>query len=260
MSKELDTSWFDLKKYDGLKKLDLNGWYIQIYNRLLLKSDFYFSITGEQPETLLHRLKENPIIACDRDMLGKNNFNHKYNFNTPAVRSTTAFEFWSCIDNQDLDDVWKKCKVARETLCFPSDTEDSLYAPLDFLNKISYEGYFTNISHITVDLSAPDEQIISNFKYWLNEYRKAVNYKSSKKIFSDKDFSEWIEYRLLPYIDLKIISEIEQKEITQAKAARLIFSDEYDADITERLRRTTKPKADWLFRNSILDSMRVQSE
>jgi hypothetical protein len=53
---------------------------------------------------------------------------------------------------------------------------------------------------------------------------------------------------LLPYIDLMIVAKQEKKHITQPQIARLIFPDEYEVDITERVRRTTKTNAEWLMR------------
>jgi hypothetical protein len=37
MSTKLDTSWFNLKNYDGLKDLDLYGWYLQLHIRDWIK-------------------------------------------------------------------------------------------------------------------------------------------------------------------------------------------------------------------------------
>lgn len=39
MDEELDTSWFDLKKYEGLNKLDLSGWYTQLLKYLCIQYD-----------------------------------------------------------------------------------------------------------------------------------------------------------------------------------------------------------------------------
>ena len=85
-----------------------------------------------------------------------------------------------------------------------------------------------------------------------------MGYNSSKKNFTDKNLSDWMQWRLLPYIDLMLAAAIEKKEITQPKMARLIFNDEYEVDIVDRLRRTTKPKAEWLIKEETLLAINAQ--
>jgi len=64
---------------------------------------------------------------------------------------------------------------------------------------------------------------MSDFRHWLTEYRKAIGCESKKKNFTDKNLSEWVQWRLLPYIDLMLVANFEKKTMTQANAAWLIF-------------------------------------
>lgn len=115
---------------------------------------------------------------------------------------------------------------------------------------------FTNI---TIDLTATDEQILSDFKHWLLEYRKAMGYQSNKNNFSKEDLSDWSKYSLLPYLDLTFAEIIEGKKITQPKMAELIFQDSKKYfDKVDRLRRTTKRKADWLIKDETLRAIEAQ--
>ncbi len=58
--------------------------------------------------------------------------------------------------------------------------------------------------------------------------------------------NKWIKYRVLAYLDLKLISDFEGRSITQNKLGRMIYPDEFDIDLTERIRRSVIPCADSL--------------
>lgn len=203
MPKELDTSWFDLKKYDKLNELDLCQW-----ARLLsLRGCLYEGMLTDR----LPDIKENPISA-DFDLL-------------------------------ELDEKSTVYSV------------DPFRIPL-YLNNSMQE-------LVMVNLLATDEQVMRDFQYWLTEYRKAKRhkYEARKKNFTNKDVSEWIEYRVLPYMDLMIVAKLEGKTITNFKAGTLLFPDNVDIDVdpTERVRRTIKPKARLLLKYSALTAIRSQS-
>lgn len=253
MSKEFDTSWFDLKNYDKLNMLDLHEWYGQIsFREYLLHHN---NANKSQSECI----KKNPIIVTDEDRYYDGRGRPiKYSFNTSSVESMSAYDLWEnvMIQANELHDVWKCC---GSVLCRDATDEQKklAYTPWDLVAKErNVDSAVFNI--VGVDLGASDEQIMNDFRHWLTEYRKFTGYESPKKNFTDKDLSEWVAYRVIPYIDLKIIANFEGKTIKQAKMARLIFPDEYDIDITERLRRTTKPKADWLFSGSTITAILAQ--
>jgi hypothetical protein len=160
------------------------------------------------------------------------------------------------IINEDVVDVWESCV----SVFYRNATDEQkklAHTPWELIVKERSIGLQV-LNIVGVDLGASDEQIMSDFRHWLTEYKKFTGYKSPKRNFTDKDLSEWVEYRILPYIDLKSVAKFEGKIITQAKMARLIFPNEYDIDITERLRRTTKPKADWLFSYSTTSAILAQ--
>ena len=113
-------------------------------------------------------------------------------------------------------------------------------------------------ARITVNLLATDEHLMSDFKEWLANVRKNSYYKITKKPFSLTDFKEWAEFKILPYLDLKIWSEFTDCQITQTIIGNAIFPDEFKVDTTERIRRTTKKKAEWLMDSLLLDALDAQ--
>jgi hypothetical protein len=234
MSAELDVSWFDLKKYDGFVKLDLNGWYVQLCTR----STLFESIHKENNFLPIMRgLQKNPIHKTTYECDG---FHKEFSFNTVSVYSTPTFYVWL---DRELNEV-------------PIDIERDASIPYDFL--IRQNGIEMDDANVIVDLNATDEQILSDFKHWLTEYRNATGHKSNKNNFSDKDLAYWHESRLLPYIDLTLSAAIEGKKIMQTKIASLVFKDYQDIDVVDKLRRTTKPKAEWLLSDETLAAIDVQ--
>lgn len=260
MCEELDTSWFDLKKYDKLNELDLDGWGLNLNIRsfMLYALNFEGRSHFEDLLSVIHqridKIKENPIINNSK-LLGKES--HKYLFNTYSVESIKAYDFWTHANEDFFSDVWECCELNDSSYLIP-EQQELIDKPL---NVLFHERNITNKeAYIQIDLSATDEQIKSDFNHWLKEYRKFIDFKSNKRNFTDTDLLQWIEYRILPYIDLTLIAKIEKKTITQAKIARLIYPNNYDTDIdiTERLRRIIKPKADWLLKEETIKAINIQ--
>ncbi|WP_224776499.1 DUF6387 family protein, partial [Citrobacter freundii] len=60
---------------------------------------------------------------------------------------------------------------------------------------------------------------------------------------TDNDLKKLCEYKVLPYIDLFLWGEITGITLTQFQLAQLLFPDEFEVDIKDRLRSVTRPKA-----------------
>lgn len=162
---------------------------------------------------------------------------------------------WYVVQEESLEDVWESCIQTCDGL--PTDQQKELIdTPIDLLFQERYE--WNGVAHAAIDLSATDQQIMNDFQKWLTNSRKVLSCKSNKTNFSDKNLSDWVQWRLLPYIDLMIVTNAEKCVLTQAKAARLIFNDEFDVDIVDRLRRTTKPKAEWLLSGNTVEAIGIQ--
>lgn len=260
MAEELDTSWFDLKNYEKLNELDFWGWEKQLSKRCRVRDD------KERAAFSLKEIKINPIIEyrtplrdykawkqsgsnecddIDAAMYAHFSENYKPWWHDPAVR---PFNTYSVMSTPALFN-WQH-----------KDSDKPSVVTVDLAANDCYNGLDDRIGNISIDLTATDEQIKSDFSHWLAEYRKAINYESYKKEFTDKDLSDWVKWRLLPYIDLTLVAAIEKKTITTAEIGRLIYpyTEHHSVDITERMRKTVIPKANWLFINETLQALRAQ--
>ena len=298
MTKELDTSWFDLKNYDKLNELDLYGWTEQIAIRQVTLDDIETrksildnietrkailkdleilngklhddEFEDEELEDLLDCLREFELESVSKRIKNRpivahwSHFKHypdkyKFPFNTVSVYGTGAGDHRRIADDDKLSDVWELLKPE----CILDEITDEqaklIRTPIDMIYRDRDISMFHNTpTHVTVDLAASDEQIMSDFRQWLTEYRKVTARATIKKLFTQADFDYWIQYGVIPYLDLILIAKIEGKKITQNQLARLIFPNDYDVDIVGRLRQVTKPTADRLMKDETCEALRRQ--
>ena len=66
---------------------------------------------------------------------------------------------------------------------------------------------------------------------------------------------KWAQHRVLPYIDLRILSKLAGIELTNFAIGCRIFPDLQDVDVAEKIRKTTSPLADWMLGRDGLDSI-----
>lgn len=216
-NQELDTSWFDLKNYEGLTELTLNDWLENLKIRSYAMEGVFF--------TSIDFFKTTPVLQglpCD--------------FLTRAVYNTSFLTVWWHIQYFGkygyYDSMGKIIEKKADGIEITQEEETLMETPVDhiFSPPASKQHY----NYLTVDLRATDQQIMEDFSHWLAECRKVAALDSRKKKFTQKDLMDWVTYRVLPYIDLMIIAKQEQKKITQARLANLIFPNELNTDVVER--------------------------
>lgn len=249
MSSKFDTSWFDLENYKGLKKATIEEW-----AKLLRDREFNFIFADYYTDLFSSNKKE------DEDLL--------------AEISAAA----TCIMKGDvfplLDDVPKKARRSVYDLTMLDALElaqdrnmirvqpDKCKQEFSEVASWSFDPYaYDLVAKVNVDLSATDEQLRRDFNFWLAEWRHdsdLSHMKIKKKLFTQADFDCWVEYGVIPYLDLLFIAKVESKKITQNQMARLIFPDEYGVDIVERIRKVTKPTAEGLINNETHRTLSAQ--
>ena len=231
MSKEFDTSWFDLNNYADFRTMSLEGWHHHLSWRRNLEAFLPYLDEIELAKQIL-LIKENPAQQSDKYYSRQIGLN---SFSTPSINNLNSADMMFFRSTEDeLYPIWASC-------------EDNLNndVPFDFLLKEQIPS-FSRLSFVRIDLSASDEQLKNDFDHWLKNYRKETGITSNKKYFSQYDLDKWFKFCAIPYLDLLLIAKIEDKKITQHRLANLIFPNEFDVDIVGRLRDTTKPMAEML--------------
>lgn len=72
-----------------------------------------------------------------------------------------------------------------------------------------------------------------------------------------RDLAGWVQKKVLPYIDLMLAAELDGLTLGHVQAGKLIFPG-LSGNLDNKIRRTTKPNADWLMKKETLDAIRAQ--
>jgi hypothetical protein len=291
MEKKLDTSWFDLKKYERLKELDLYGWERQISARQHIKTSL--RIYTQLAIILFESIKVCPIIE-EKDSRGerwgkwrKSDANHPYNTNSVFSIPAESLKLFS--DRLRRLESPNRALLSspnnypyRETVKLSEAQPDLSSQDTDRANcrwpitptplrRVGYSelpcdtpaiggdrGSFLDTTAVMIDLSASDEQIKKDFDHWLSEFRKATRHTAEKEnIAEEADLAGWVQKKLLPYIDLRLAAELDGLTLGHAQAAKLIFPD-LSGEPDNKIRRTTKRNADWLMKKETLSAIQAQ--
>lgn len=285
---DINTEWFDIKNYQRFKDMPLEGWRnelrVRAYIKMLLEDvndEDFASKFNKQYENKLKEVKNriSQLKQCvDFSSIKKYSYpafskqiNDITQFNifnteiTPQSVNTAVFpipcsEIFEIYTHESMKDVWDSCYTY-----FHEDMEQ-VGLSNTALDKCLYERfrdvYLDYYARVMIDLEASDEQILSDFKQLLAEYRavRKNEYDESflAKTFNEKDMQRWHRYGVIPFIDLTLIAEYEKNTIPQHIAGSLLFPTETGIDFTERVRKVTKPMAMELMKYEILRAMDIQ--
>jgi len=249
VTNRLDVSWFNLNNYDVFKTMSLEEWGQQIEVRrsiylIELDRPEYCDYASEcdfdeLEEYLLSRateLKSGVIInipshfSFHREKVVDAIMNG-YSFATASVNSLSSSDLLGMANNQSLNPVWNACKNMWGDFFSEEDPDDNYQkianTPHDFniLKHSNYESE-THKAHVVINLLASDDQIKKDFKHWLTNYRatldifnheeKYIPY-TKQKFFSKSLTDYWLEFSVIPYIDLILIAKIERKKNQHSK-------------------------------------------
>jgi Family of unknown function (DUF6387) len=117
--------------------------------------------------------------------------------------------------------------------------------------------------YLTVNLEATDETIMSEVLSWLKEKRKTLSQHfddlNPPIKFDKKTFNAWSRYKVLAFIDLKILQHLYSEELPNHFIADLLFPREAGVDFSERVRKVVEPKAEVLLSSSTIEAMRLDA-
>jgi hypothetical protein len=282
---ELDTSWFDLKNYEALKtKFTIKDWIFQLEKRCQYHEQVDREWLGMIPDEaaiyfapIVAELKAG-VIPDDPSFLKRLDsycsiVSKRDGSSTASVNSVHSIDLWRMSKESRLGSVWDACQHAWdfvidddldngqfEIACTPHELNIKKYSRFDRSTK----------AYVAINLSATDAQIKKDFEHWLRCYRKETGHydhvpkkKSPKKLankglYTQKDFDEWIEYGVIPYLDIVLIAKIQGKEIPPYhEIGRLLFPALH-VDCVGRVRDTTKPTAEWLIKSNVYRTLWIQ--
>lgn len=289
--------WFDLANYDSLRDATLRDWLVELTNRKwafhvlrdssLPDGDDLFdralrharylwdrikshgSLTGRHQATLktiysaLHESEDqSPPAPYEPAAWKVDEAKHLMSIGewpdtgrwvSPLTKGEAATRLWVAgeIDGLSLPDDYRRPDERLIRLC-------GSVSPLDLVGRET----FRNERFLRVDLEAPDELLEAEFDAWLSlqRQRQASSGEITPRMASEADFADWCKYRVLPYIDLAFAMDYEGFRLTQERLGDLLFPDEPDVSIAERIRKVTRPKALAVFSHSFIRGLARQYE
>ena len=99
---------------------------------------------------------------------------------------------------------------------------------------------FGEFAHLMINITATDEQLVGDFKKWLEAWRRET--KQSMPGDFRRKIANWTGARLLQYHDLTLFSKISGRSVSVEHRFRLLHSQDQRHQVTDigQLRRLSK--------------------
>ncbi len=251
---------FAIEKYAKTKDFSLAEWLAHIEMRALcahiisLKRE-YPQISFDPPKFTL-AIIDNPLYSTHR--LEDPSQCSKKNAYSLSVRDMKVFDYFFGGEEYQPEGFGKYIaafkKFHEEPYFFDEELlEVPLWRAYDDL-AISDECEV----FVKIDLHATEEKIVSEFRQWLKNIRSERGIQAPSKRIGDSDVTDWLNYGLLPYLDLTNWAAANDKAITQQVMGVALFPDEYDVNLAERIRKVVTPMARAVANESFTDALRAQ--
>lgn len=132
---------------------------------------------------------------------------------------------------------------------FKSWGDEKPFRPVaDVLNSVMDYDLLLYDYPITINPYYPDNVIVDELLKLLPKIRKKIGFNKKNKALTKKDLLNWASYKLLPYLDLKILELADGCKITNAVICSTLYpKGEYGED---SLRKSVEP-----IRRKILDQI-----
>ncbi|SEP97811.1 hypothetical protein SAMN05421510_101354 [Nitrosomonas ureae] len=270
-------AWFNLDNYSFLAEFTAEQWINEIQIReyywcaLMQPHTFSPYAPTDAARNFFKGIKTNPLVSQEysEDISLKSFFEFlsdgKYKQKFYSVQELTEYAAYSFfLESERKEEIDNDFKTMRDI----TDSE-RYWQNKELLQQkknigIKYSYPLTNIEDyrpnkfLEINLDASNELILEEFKDWLVHTRSTSN-ESIKRKFSSTDFEDWASSRLLPYWDLTTIATIEDSTIPFHVLGKMLFPDEYEIDLAERIRKITKKKCQYLFSHKVVSALNAQT-
>ncbi len=256
---------FDITKYADMDKLSAFEWFFLIQSRFLLHilledglsffigSDKLTDVEEQEVMSLAISSHLNNPLSLDLFIDYTKSNNEKINI---EISSSDHYSFMSKhlpvneLYEDEFQSIQRMLKHSGVKLKSLGDDKPT-YPIIDLLN--SHFGF--NVSQydypITINPYYPDHVILEEFKKILVVIRGKLGFNDRNKSLSKKDLLNWASYKLLPYMDLKILELAENIKITNAVICSVLYQKgEYGEDT---LRKSVEPIRKRILEETVFD-------
>lgn len=272
--------WFNLEAYSQLPVLDASGWLkVLVDLHMILECDAADFVDETADGALAMDVIEGMFtqfqLGSSRDVYDW--LKEKYAVD-PAVYdfgTTQSLNNWTVarmgatlerldrgkefmrgmrrLVDQDLRRDYKGLNRAHRRLdAFRDFSEQPFFVALrdSTLRSDSGKALTTNRA-ISVDMSAPDDIILADFKSWLGEMRKLEHHRAARRSFTEADYQKWARNGYVPLLLLDKWRVLTGVKITLGDLCDAAFPDGRRVEVDD-LRKTLLPNAySWATKETI---------
>ena len=214
---EIELKWFNLNNYTNHSKL-INNKHFGILLMMRSKIQKFGFIDDTTKHAAVEIFKMNNPYLTTRD--GQEHFRViPFQPNRSSITPLTEIAF--------LNLLWRiNPKYLKNIATLSNDyTRD--------LNELEQTENPSKNIHVTIDLRAPKEKLITDFKNLIEDQKTKYDCAPSPKGKSDKSpnalLKTYLNNNLLAFIDLDLYRAHIKPEITDAQIGRLLFGNGYDS-------------------------------
>lgn len=256
---------FDINKYNDMDKLSAFEWYFLIQSRYLLhamldKPNPFFvgeNLIDEEIEEAVQLAIETHLnfpLMLDLSI----NYTKKNNETiTILISNSSHYSFMKKhlpVNELDIDEfqsLQRMIEFSGKALKRSLDDENN-QSIMDLLSSRFGHNVGQCDYPITINPYYPDHVIIEEFKKLLIKIRQNVGFNEKNRSISKKDLLNWASYKLLPYMDLKILEIFEGIKITNSVICSILYQKgEYGEDT---LRKSVEPIRKKILEQLVFDS------
>ncbi|PZP53573.1 MAG: hypothetical protein DI586_10865 [Micavibrio aeruginosavorus] len=278
-TKELP-DWFDLIKYQKAENLDAAAWYELFLQRWSLT--FYYGygparVTGLGGgfEKVLEQLRSDPLhlliddiqimwigggqldaLKCAPKMFSQ--FSH--GISPLTIRRLYQMESRLKADSRNKIRNWIDCIFDHSNRRFEDISSSEHEWARSFIDDPIFDGLKKegddqrldrSSDIVEINLALPDKILIEQFTGYLQRLRKEYPETKPASTFKYPEYKKWIEYSVLPYLDLKYWEMEQNVSIPYRVMADAIFPDGGLGE--EMIRKTTKKIANQVMQKEYID-------
>jgi hypothetical protein len=270
--------WFNLKRYQAAKLLDMYFWHVQLVIRKFCLTIKDMS-TNMEPIEIIRKntfiiIFQHKAFQTWYTILNKIHIDHNYkNRNQSSISTLNLRTFYNIqkfispdrktyepdLDDYIIDAILSTPKGEMPVIDLPEDyTKHHNNPKQEWLNEPvhrSLPSYLQSECITKIDLNFPDDVLIEHFKKWLSAIR-SEHPQPKTKYFKQSDFNSWVLYGVLPYLDLKIWEREKNVRIPNRVIADAIYQPGVGGE--ETVRKTTAPLVEYLLSEEALNQLAGQ--
>lgn len=258
---------FSLQNYDTVPTFSIVDWVVNLEFRVLSAHMLAENFRPEEQIIRCENVLDEPIMIPTADFENYPGFS-KHIYKASVKDFEAADFFWHGRD----------CQTDERQIAFLRGFDEFVDSSTAYLEKASASPdvvermgmpYYKlleagGIRHsgdviAKIDLHNSDQKLIADFTSWLKTTRLQTNVEAPRKKFTPDDFAAWASGGILPYLDLTLWATANGVEITQQLLGTTIFPDEYNVNLAERIRKSTRPLAKLMTREVFTDALRSQA-